>query len=61
MTGWLTDPNLPLGFNSAEALKDYLRTSKSDALKRTLTNIRKNIEIMKWRATVIQEVLEEDE
>ena len=58
MTGWLTDPKLPLGFNSEEALKDYLRSSTSDKLKRTLKNLKKNIEIMEWRARVVQEVLE---
>lgn len=59
MTGWLTDPKLPLGFNSEDALKDYLRTSKPEKLNRTLKTMEKNIEIMEWRVRVIQEVLEE--
>lgn len=58
MAGWLTDPRLPIGFNSEEALKKHLRRFTPDKLKQTLKTLRKNIEVMEWRARVVQELLE---
>ena len=56
---WATDRRLPIGFNSREALKEFMVGTSTDGLEESLKSLRRDKEIAEWRIELIEEVLKE--